>query len=237
MLATPALTSMNGRFYTDASAPGLVAFPPGCVDNLARASIKYWNVAPVSPGANVTVAPVSTLVESYRRATCAKGDCKAMGDASLYDDVFGLFGFPAQDGVDYRSWDGIVMGTRFGVSVYALNQKVATVLTAASEVANAICDEFATSDNVHVQLAVQAALVEVLLSKATPEQRIAALSNPTDIAAVMELSLRNLVAPEAGLKSCKSVDAPDRTLLFPVLAKARGWRRNPGRGGLGRAAV
>lgn len=111
MLATPALTSINGRFYSDASAPGLVSFPPGCVDNLAHASIKYWNVAPTSPGGNLTVAPVSTLAEPLRRITCGADNkgagCRALGDAGVFDDVFELFGFPKQVGAAARAGAGM----------------------------------------------------------------------------------------------------------------------------------
>jgi hypothetical protein len=225
MLSTPVLTSINGRFYSDASVPGLVSFAPGCVDSLARASIKYWSVAPTSPGANVTVAPISTLVEPYRRLRCNAGPegCRALGDDSAFDDVFELFGFPAQDGVSFRSWQGIVMGTRFGVSIYVLNQRIASVLTAASEVANTLCEGFATSDNLHVQLSAQAALLDVVRAKATPAARLEALSSPDDIAAVISRTLDNLRAPEAGL-TCRALDAQDRAALLPVIAKVRAGR-------------
>lgn len=233
MLASPALTNLNGRFSTDSSQPGLVAFAPGCVDNLARSSIKYWNTAPTTPGVYTTLSPVTTLVEAYRRFQCNAGaaECKSIGDASLYNDVYSMFGFPEQPGVDFRSWDGIVMGTKYGLSVYVLNQRVATVLTAASELAASLCgDDFSASDNTHVQLAVQYAVVEVLLSKATADDRVAALSNPEDIAAIMEATLANLKTPEAGLGSCKNIEAADRAVLFPVLAKVRGTRLGEGTG-------
>ncbi|KAI8463993.1 MAG: hypothetical protein J3K34DRAFT_129482 [Monoraphidium minutum] len=224
MLSTPALTSVNGRFYSDASAAGVVAFPPSCVDNLVKASVKYWNVAALSPGDNVTVAAVTTLAEPLRRARCAAAGpggegCHALAEKGAIDDAFGLFGFPKQDGVNYRSWEGIVMGTKFGLSVYVLNQRVASVLTAISEVASTLCEGFSTSDNLAVQLAAQSGMVEVLLSKAGPEERIAALASPDDIASMMEAALAALAAPEAGPAACKALDGADRAVLFPVLAK------------------
>jgi hypothetical protein len=225
MLSSPVMTNGNGLFSTDSSSPAIVSFAPGCVDKLVGASVKYWNVAPALPGAhNLTITPVTTLVEAYRRFACnnVPDGCKALADASLFDDVYALFGFPAQPGiVSYMSWDGIVMGTKFGVSIYVLNQRVAAVLTGASEVANALCDGFDTSGNAHVQLAAQSALVEMLLSKATAEERVAALSSPDDIAAVFERTLANLQTPEADLRTCKPLAPADRKALFATLAKVR----------------
>ena len=223
-------TNDDGVFRLDTSSPGLLAFPPGSVDNLSGASVKFWLTAPVSPELNVTVNPVSSLVEAYRRHQCASGTaCKEIGDLAAYDDVYGLFGFHPQPGVNFVNWNGIVMGTKYGVSVYVLTQRVASVLTAASEVAAQLCGAaFTSSDNVNVQLAAQHALVEVLASKATPAERIAALSNPDDIATVLQRTLANLAAPEADVQGCATISDGDRALLFPVLAKVRCLQQGAG---------
>jgi len=208
------------------------------VDDLVGASVKYWNVAPVTPGANVTVSPVATLAEAYRRYMCSSSpaDCKTLDNPAVFDDVYALFGFSAQSGITYRGWDGIIMGTKFGLSIYVLNQRVASVLTAASEAVNAMCEGFDSSSNVHVQLAVQYALVEMLLAQDSASERMASLSNPIDIATVIEGSLANLQTPEADLRTCKTLSPADRAALFAVIAKvcfvwggvgwggAAGWR-------------
>lgn len=224
MLATPALTDSTGGFSLDASAPGLVAFPPGAIDTLMGASVKFWSVAPTSPGANVTVTPVASLVEAYRRLKCNTNTaaCKPIGDGSLYSDVYSLFGFLPQPAVDFRSWSGIVMGSPYGFSIYVLNQRIASILIAASEVARTVCgDDFTASSNPSVQLAVQFATIEVLLAKPSAPDRIAALSSPDDIAAIMDLTLANLKTPEADLGNCSTIDAADAVKIFPVLAQVR----------------
>jgi hypothetical protein len=231
-LGAPLLSSVNGRFSLDAAGPALVSFGPGCADKLARASVKYWNVAPVSPGSNVTLSPVSNLVEAYRRAACTDdpAGCRAVGDAALYDEVYGLFGFKTQAGADFKTWEGIVMGTRFGVSVYVLNQRVMTLLTAVSEMMATLCEDFTTSPNPNVQLAVQSGIVRVLRAKPTVSARMVAMHDPDDIAAMADAAYAELMSPEAGLAgSCKKLSAAERATLFPVLAKVCGLHLADGR--------
>ena len=224
LVASPVLTDSAGLFKLDDMRPGLLAFAPGCSDNVAKASVKYWSVAPTVPGSNLTVTALSTLAEPLRRASCtAGGACKALGDASLVADVYALFGYQPQAGVNYNSWDGLVMGTKYGLSVYVLNQKVAAVLNAASETASRLCPGFDTSTSPSVQLAVQAALVRLLLDKPNAESCLAALASPTDVAAAMRYTLAALAAPEAGLQ-CVALSAADYNVLLPMLAKVRAQR-------------
>lgn len=133
--------------------------------------------------------------------------------------------FPSRvvPGVNFKTWGGVVMGTRYGVAVYVLNQRVGSVLTAASAAATAACGaEFQTSAAPAAQMAVQSALLKLLLSKGSPRERLDALSSPDDVAAVFELALAGLSAPEAGLGTCKlPEDGEERLALFATLAKVR----------------
>ena len=44
------LTDSAGLFKLDDMRPGLLAFAPGCSDNVAKASVKYWSLgAEVAP--------------------------------------------------------------------------------------------------------------------------------------------------------------------------------------------
>lgn len=224
-LSSSVITGADGTFTSDALSTALLAFPPGCVDSVMGASVKYWNVAPVTPGANITITPVANLVEAYRRLECAGGStCRPVGDPSLFEDVYDALGFPPQTNTDFASWSGITMGSKYGVSVYVLNQKVAVVLSTVSQAVSAICESYAASSNVHVQLAVQYAMVEVLMGKSTAAARVAALSTPSDIAAMVQGALDALAMPEADLQSCKSLPASDRAQLFPLLAKVGACR-------------
>jgi hypothetical protein len=223
-LASPVVTGADGTFTTDATSPALLAFPPGCVDSVMGASVKFWSVAPITPGASITITPIATLVEAYRRLECDGGAvCRPVGEPSLFEDVYTALGFPPQANTDFASWAGITMGSKYGVAIYVLNQKVAAVLSTVSEAVSAICEGYDTSTNVHVQLAVQYAVVEVLNGKPTAAARVTALSTPSDIAAMIQLALNNLATPEADLRSCKSLPAGDRALLFPMLAKVGGF--------------
>lgn len=230
-LQTPLFTDANGTFKLDASMPALAVFPPGETDILTKSTVKFWLTSPTAPDMNLIVNPMSTLVEPYRRLQCntAGATCKVIGDPSLFGDVYSLFGFLPQDGVNYVNWDGIVMGTKFGLSVYVLNQKVAAILSGASQLAASVCGaDFAGSDNPHVQLAVGYALVQVLSSKASVAERVAVLSSKEDIATVMGLALANLQTPEASLQSCKPISSEDYAFLLPALAKVRVAGARPG---------
>lgn len=115
LLATPVVTDADGLFPNDAVSPGIIAFPPTCTDSLTATRVTYWSVAPVAPGVSLKLSPAAALTEAHRRLTCARGaGCKAVDDAAVFDGVYALFGFPTFKGVDFRSWDGIVMGTEVG---------------------------------------------------------------------------------------------------------------------------
>ncbi|KAI8476677.1 MAG: hypothetical protein J3K34DRAFT_400112 [Monoraphidium minutum] len=110
------------------------------------------------------------------------------------------------------------MGSRFGLSVFVLNQRMASVLSSASVLGRALCNsDFATTDNINAQLAVSYAAVTVLSAKANPDARMAALTSTDDIARVLELAVDYLQTPEAGL-TCTQLSATDRALLLPALA-------------------
>lgn len=109
------------------------------------------------------------------------------------------------------------------MSVYVLNQRIATVLATVSSTVGTLCPGFSTSDNVSVQLAVAAALLQHLTPLAAPAERVAALSDSSAIAKVMELALTNLKTPEAGLETCAVVSPANRAALFERLSKAAGY--------------
>lgn len=228
ILSVPVLTGVDGRFGLDVAAPALAAFPPGCVDRLARASVKYWSLAPLAPGANATITPLATLAEAYRRRLCAAPDaapgaCRPFGDPALYDDAYGLLGFAPQPDVDYMTWDGVVMGTKFGTSLYVLNQRVATVLTGVAEVVASFCPGYATAATPDAQLAAQYGVVDALLALPTAAERSAALSDPAAIAGMADAALAAAAAPEAGLAGgCKRAGDVERDALLSVLAKVGG---------------
>lgn len=191
---------------------------------MAKASTRYWTVAPTVLRSNLTLSPIVSLAEPLRRANCAgtgPGVCRPLGDAALIPDAYALLGLAGGPGVDLVSWQGVVMGTPFGLSVYAANQKVATVLTAASEAAARLCPGFDTAATPRVQLAAATALVRVLLSKPTPAARLEALASPVDIAAAFAGTIDQAAAPDSGL-ACTEVRPSEAELLLPVLAKV-GW--------------
>jgi hypothetical protein len=228
VLATGVLTNLAGNFSTDSSLPGSVAFPPfGCRDNLIAATAKFWSFAPTSPGVVLRVSPVSGLAEALRRFRCntgGAGDCLPIGAAGLVQDVYTrLFGFPAATDVDYESWSKLVIGSKFGVAVYVINQRVATALTLASEVVSGACGAgFDASLNAYVQTAVSYAVVETLMPLQSKPARRAALSDATALAALTTRALHNVLTPEAGPLTCRALLDAQGTELIDELAKVGG---------------
>ena len=135
-----------------------------------------------------------------------------------------MFGFLPYTGVDFTSYSGSIAGSKYGVSVYVLNQRMATVLTSVASIVNNLCPGVNKSENAFVQLAVQTAVLEVLVPTANTTDRRAALSSATTIAAVVDLAFKKLQSPQADLQTCATLTTAQRSALFGVLAKVRKGR-------------
>lgn len=220
--ALPLLTNSKGQFANDLTQPALAVFSPGCTDSLTKAPVQYFTTGRLRPQRNVTITPASSLVEPLRRALCtASNDCRSPDDAALVGELYGRFGFPPAAGVDYETGQGVIAGSKHGVSVYILNLRLATVLTAAAAAVNSLCPGFNASTNTYAQLAVQAAVIDVLSAKANASEWRAALSELPSVSDVMARAFAKLEAPEAGMRTCATLTQGERSTLFATLAQVR----------------
>jgi hypothetical protein len=231
VLSTSVITDASGNFSSDSSLPASVAFPPNvCLDNLVGSAAKYWNFVPTAPGKVVKATPVSNLAEALRRYRCNVGGvatCRPVGDPLLIQDAYTLFGFPITTSADYASWDGIVVGSKFGVPVYEFNQRVATVLTTASTAASAACGGFDASHNAYVQTAVAYAMVEVLAPLPTAGERRMALIDGTVIAPIIKRALHNVQTPEAGPLTCQDLSTSQGDEIIAEISNVSMQGRDP----------